>query len=126
MPFGASVVERVFGAAIEDVAADEPIGASPLREAVVSHQRGVHDAPGVDDIVYEWRRYFAGDPLLVRTDDAYVVTIPASVWAEFERDHDFEESTARALRAVHAAAAERLATPPDEREEFAPIVLLRP
>jgi len=126
VPFGASVVDRVFGVALAAVADDHPIASSRLREVVVAHQRGVHEAPGVDDIVYEWRRYFSGDPLLGRTDDAYVVTVPESVWAEFERAHDLDESTARALRAVHAETAEGLDAPPDRREGYAPIVLLRP
>jgi hypothetical protein len=111
-------------ATVERVAAAHDLPADRLRDRLAAHQRSVRALPGVDDIVYEWRRSFPGDPVVERRPDAYLLVVAAPVWAEFADALDFDEATRDAVRAVHreTVAAVVEGSLPDGD----PVVLTRP
>lgn len=96
------------------------------------HQAGVRDLPGVDDIVYEWRRQLPVDPLLFRSPERYVLALPERVWAEFLDELGADDRETEALRALHDQQARRTlltADSPeaaDTLERHAAMVLTRP
>lgn len=121
-PFDPSVV-----AAVADEAG---LDASSLHDLVRRHQAGVRELPGVDDLVYEWRRGLPFDPVVARTDAAYYLVVPETVWAEFDDHLALGSGEREALREVHdrqtrarAADLERVEGVPDGT---APMVLTRP
>lgn len=119
---------------VDDVAWEFDCTPDSLAALARDHQESVRALPGVDDIVYEWRRTLPVDPLVERRSDAYFLRIESAVWAEFTDALALGDDEAAALVAVHArqfgaslggderpgAAAENIAT---ERE---PMVLTRP
>ncbi|WP_247009183.1 hypothetical protein [Halorientalis litorea] len=98
-PFDDEAIERVAGK--HDVTADE------LRELLRRHQRQARENPGVEDIVYEWRSQFHGDPLLHRTEEAYYLRLRDHVWDEFADALDIPETALFALLDVHADQTRR-------------------
>ncbi|MDG5778127.1 hypothetical protein VB773_11535 [Haloarculaceae archaeon H-GB2-1] len=54
-----------------------------LRDGLREQQALARSLPGVDNLVYEWRRHFDPDPLVARRDDAYYLVVPTTVWSEF-------------------------------------------
>jgi hypothetical protein len=91
-PFDADVIQAVANA--NDVDPD------PLREALTAHQRTMRENPGVEDVVYEWRKQY-DDPVLARTDSEYVLGLPPTVWEEYGEYLDLDEPILRAVTAVH-------------------------
>ncbi|MEF8887065.1 MAG: hypothetical protein V5A30_04600 [Haloarculaceae archaeon] len=83
------------------------VGAERLAALAREHQAGVRDLPGVDDIVYEWRRGLPWDPLLFRSPEVYVLAVPNRVWAEFLDRLSPEDPEAEALRELHDRQARR-------------------
>lgn len=110
--------ERVVAA----VARERGVDPAALRELVERHQASVRDSPGVDDLVYEWRRYLPYDPLVARTDEAFVCVVFASIWEEFADGMGIEDDEREALMAVHRRQARRLA---DVDEDAEAVVLTR-
>lgn len=91
----------VFDEAVVRTVADEnDVPEAELREALAAHQRTMASNPGVEDLVYEWRKRF-DDPVLHRTPESYVVGVPPSVWEEFRDYMDLEADVFTALTAVH-------------------------
>ncbi|AQL44390.1 hypothetical protein BV210_17440 [Halorientalis sp. IM1011] len=76
---------------------DEPT----LRDLLTRHQKQVRDNPGVEDIVYEWRSQFHGQPVVERTDDTYFLRLRAHVWDEFADALDIAETDLHALLDAH-------------------------
>jgi hypothetical protein len=114
-----------LGAFDEELFADAGIERSRLEGLARDHQTLVRELPGVDDIVYEWRRYFDG-ALLSRTPEVYVLALPGRIWTEFTDRLELDEDAAGALRRLHDRQARRLvelAAIPEGRE---PMVLTRP
>lgn len=121
----------VFGAdVVDEVAAAHGLPADRLADVARTHQSTVRDAPGVDNLVYEWRNYFHLDPMLARTDDAYYLAVPDHVWEEFAGEVDADDDELEALRALHDRQARRdAATVGLDAGRFdgdAAIVLVRP
>ena len=121
---------------IRAVAADRGDDEAAVRDLVRRHQESVRDLPGVEDIVYEWRRMLPRPPLIERREDAYYLLLRRDVWEEYRDALSLTEGEFAALRAVHArqfAAAVgaagsdgddgREAAADDDRE---PMVLTRP
>jgi hypothetical protein len=108
------------------VASETGLGADPLRDLTRRHQEGVRDLPGVDDIVYEWRNHFHLDPLVVRTETAYVLALPDHVWEEFAEGLAASGEAMAALKSVHDRQARRLAADTDRFEGDRAVVLTRP
>lgn len=112
---------------IRAVASENDVDEDVLREALEDHQGTMRDNPGVDDLVYEWRKRFE-NPVLSRTDSRYVVAVRVSVWEEFGDYLDLKEDVLAAVVAVHqeqvlrSLSAEALTTAP----ELVPLVVARP
>jgi hypothetical protein len=89
--------EQVFAA----VARDQGVSAAALRGLVRRHQELVRRLPGVDDVVYEWRRNSPDDPVVVRRPDVYYLSVAEHVWPEYVEALGLDGEEAAALRAVH-------------------------
>ncbi|WP_224269281.1 hypothetical protein [Haloprofundus salinisoli] len=119
---------------VAGVAADRGTTAEELSELLARHQQSVRDLPGVDDIVYEWRKAFADNPVVERRDDRYLLSVPSHVWPEFASALSLSEEELAALRAVHAEqlradvgdGAETDALGDDGNEDDDPMILVRP
>jgi len=112
-----------FDEAVIDAVADQHgIDERRLRALVRRHQQSVRDLPGVDDIVYEWRKAFRTDPLVERRPDRYVLATPAHVWPEFGDHLDLDDDERTALEAVH----ERQAREHTGSDVDHPVVFTRP
>ena len=107
---------------VETVARERAVSVDDLRAALDRHQSTVRENLGADSLVYEWRRYHPGDPLVARTVEWYVCAVRPAIWAEFETALDIDLA---AVRAVHDRQARRLVA--DERpfEDHAAMVLVR-
>jgi hypothetical protein len=86
---------------VEEVAAEHNHSADSLTALARRHQSNVHEQPGVDDIVYEWRNHFHLDPVVARTDEAYYLALPEHVWEEFDDTLDAEANELTALHSLH-------------------------
>jgi hypothetical protein len=88
------------------------VSESVLRTLLSRHQSIVHENPGADSLVYEWRKYHPGDPLVARSESWYVCAVRPTVWAEFASVLDTGDSDSDApldaVRAVHDGQARRL------------------
>lgn len=91
---------------VERVAADRGIATASLADAVRGVQAAAERYVGVDGLVYEWRTSFPTDPLVARTDAAYVLRVDPDVWADFADHADIEDGALAAVKAVHAAVAD--------------------
>jgi hypothetical protein len=88
------------------VAAEFGVPESELRGTLRRHQRTARDNPGVDDLVYEWRKYLPYDPLVTRTPAAYYCALRPGVWAEFAA---YLDTDLDAVVAAHDRQARRVA-----------------
>lgn len=114
---------------VAEVAAEEGVETEELRDLLRAHQETVRERPGVDDLVYEWRRTLPYDPLVARTDAAYHVALVTEVWEEFLAHLEFDARERRALVAVHERQARSAAAARGDDESVydgaAPMVLTR-
>jgi len=93
-------------AVVRTTARDNDVEEPALRDALADHQRTMRETPGVEDLVYEWRKQY-DDPVLARTDDTFIVAVPASVWEEYAEYLGLERPLLQALAAVHQEQAIR-------------------
>lgn len=94
------------------VAADHGLEPAALAALVERHHDYAARVPGIDELVFEWRRAFPYEPLVARTADAYHLAVEPSVWVEFAAQLELEDGELAALRALHgeqgrSRAAER-------------------
>jgi hypothetical protein len=89
-------------ALIEAVAADRGRDAEGLRRLVRRHQEQMRELPGVEDLVYEWRKMLPGDPLVERHEDVYLLLVEPNVWPQFADALEFDADALAAVQAVHA------------------------
>ncbi|WP_224336482.1 hypothetical protein [Haloprofundus halobius] len=119
---------------VSSVAADSETTPDVLSELLVRHQQSVRDLPGVDDIVYEWRKALAENPVVERRDDRFLLSVPSHVWPEFASALSLSDDELAALRAVHAQQmradvsedADMDALGDDGTEDDDPMILVRP
>lgn len=111
---------------LEATAAEVDYSPDALRELVRRHQALVRETPGVDDLLYEWRKYYPYDPLVARTDRAFHVVLRDRVWTEFTDRLGLSSAERRALLAVHERQAHAEADDGNVLEGGAPMVLTRP
>jgi len=115
---------------IEAVAAEADLEPAAVRAVVRRHQEGMRESPGVDNLVYEWRKYYPYDPLVARTDRACHVVLLAEVWDEFADRLDLSAAEQEALMAVHDRQARADAVERGEDTEVfddaAPLLVSRP
>jgi len=108
------------------------VGRDRLAALAREHQAGIRELPGVDDIVYEWRRGLPADPLLFRSPGVYVLAVPERVWAEFLDELGTDDRETESLRALHDRQARRTLERADRPEAAdalearAAMVLTRP
>jgi len=100
---------------LRQVTAANDVEREPLESALASHQRTMRENPGVEDLVYEWRKQY-DDPVLVRTPDLFVLALPPTVWEEYGDHLEFDDETLAAVTAVHQEQTVRM-----ERVDFADI-----
>jgi len=111
---------------------DTEVGADRLAALARDHQAGIRELPGVDDIVYEWRRELPVDPVLLRSPEVYVLALPDRVWTEFLEELGVDGREADALRHLHDRQGRRLLDstdtpwPTDALGSYAAMVLVRP
>lgn len=111
---------------IGDVATESGADPAVLRDRVRHHQVSMRELPGIEDLVYEWRNLFHRDPLVERTDAAYVLVVREHVWEEFGDRLELTADELEQLRAVHARQAREYAENTDRLDDDEPIVLTRP
>jgi hypothetical protein len=87
---------------IETVAADHDLNSATLRALLERHQRQMRELPGVENLVYEWRKTLPCDPLLERREDVYLLVVEPNVWPQFADALEFDAEALAAVRAVHA------------------------
>jgi len=111
---------------IRAVAKANDIETEPLREALADHQRTMQQNPGVENLVYEWRKQY-DDPVIARTAAVFIVAVPPTVWEEYGDYLELETEMLRALAAVHGEQTVRHAdaTLAGMADGHAPIVVGR-
>jgi len=87
-------------AVIRTTAQHNDIEERELRDALAHHQRTMRETPGVEDLVYEWRKQY-DDPVLVRSPDLFILALPPTVWEQYADHLEFEDETLAAVTAVH-------------------------
>jgi len=87
-------------AVIRTAARDNDIEEPALREALADHQRTMRENPGVEDLVYEWRKQY-DDPVLSRTDEMFILAVPSTVWEEYGDYLEMERPLLQAVVAVN-------------------------
>lgn len=114
-------------AVVAAVARESGLDAETLRGAIRRHQEQMRDLPGVEDLVYEWRKTLPQDPLLERREDAYLLVVHPNVWPQFVDALDLDDDELAALREVHARVlADNVGAddiPDDERDAM---IVVRP
>jgi hypothetical protein len=102
---------------IETVAREHDVPAARLRGLIRRHQALVRRLPGVDDVVYEWRRSLPTDPVVERRPDVYYLSVAEHVWPEYVAALSLSGEEATLLRAVHRRQFESAvgARPTDDR-----------
>jgi len=113
-----------FDHAVIRTAADEnDIEFDVLREALSDHQRTMRENPGVEDLVYEWRKQY-DDPILQRTESTFVVAVPPTVWEEYGDYLDLGDTLLAAVTAVHQEQSVRNSEIPFEELPTGDTVLI--
>lgn len=114
---------------VEGVAAETDLPVSTLRDRLRRQQEHARSLPGVDDLVYEWRRFLPYDPVVRRESDAYYLVFTDSVWIEFGEQLSFDDATLAAVRTVHDRQLRRSLAAAEEDQSVAdggaPMVLTR-
>lgn len=85
---------------IRAVASENGVDEEMLRDTLRDHQQTMRDTPGVEDLVYEWRKQF-DDPMLGQTARTYFVAVRETVWDEYGSYLDLDDYLLAALAAVH-------------------------
>lgn len=101
-------------AVIETVAADHDLDSATLRALLERHQQQMRDLPGVENLVYEWRKTLPRDPLVERREDVYLLVVHSDVWPQFADALEFDADSLAAVRAVHAEHLPAETTPQDD------------
>lgn len=81
-------------------AADHDVDRGELAELVGRHQSAAATLPGIEDLVYEWRKQY-DDAVVERTPGWYYLCVPEWVWGEFADHLDAGERDLAALVEVH-------------------------
>lgn len=72
-----------------------------LRTLLRRHQESARDLPGIDNLVYEWRKYLPYDPVVARTDEAFHCVVLPEVWGDFADSLDIDDRDFEQLLTVH-------------------------
>jgi len=105
---------------VETVAHEHGTDAGSLAETLATHQQSVERLPGVENIVYEWRKQYE-NPLVARTGSAYYLVVPQAIWTEFAEALDLEAEVLDAVIETHrrvVATACNVASSPPEGQAY--------
>lgn len=86
---------------VATTATDADVPQAALDDMITRQQELVREYPGVDNLVFEWRRAFPNDPLVRRTERAYYLVVGEHVWTDFQSRLDLSDDDLRTLRTVH-------------------------
>jgi 2-hydroxychromene-2-carboxylate isomerase len=118
--------DRVFDAVAERTGADP----ATLRALVRRQQETARDRPGIDNLLYEWRKLLPYDPVVARTETAFHCVVLPETWAEFGDALGLDDAAFERLLAVHDRQARRAAEARGEStavfDGATPMVLTRP
>ena len=109
----------------------ERTGTEPtrLRDLLRHHQASARDLPGIDNLVYEWRKYLPYDPVVARTEEAFHCVVLPEVWSDFADVLEVDDEDFERLLAVHDRQARRAAAARGESTEpfdgATPMILTR-
>lgn len=110
---------------LREVAADRGVAVEMLETLVKRHHAHADSMPGVDELVFEWRRFLSYEPLVARTDDAYHLAVEESIWHEFGAQMGLDGETVDALMALHDREARATADDSTAYDRRAAMVLAR-
>jgi hypothetical protein len=88
-------------AVIESVAADHDLESERLRALLGRHQEQMRELPGVENLVYEWRKLLPRDPLVERREAVYLLVVEPNVWPQFADALGVGTNALAAVKAVH-------------------------
>lgn len=108
---------------LSDIAATHGLTADTLADALDRVQSSVREYPGVADIVFEYRRAFTVDPLVVRHDDTYYLLVPPRVWPEYATAANLSDTERAACRETHERAFRAIDSDTDAAD-WDPLVLI--
>jgi hypothetical protein len=103
----ADLLEPFDTAVIRSVASENDVTVKALETHLADHQRTMRETPGVEDLVYEWRKQY-DDPVLARTESIFVVAVPPTVWEEYGDYLDVDTPVLQAVVAAHGEQTLRL------------------
>lgn len=110
---------------LREVAAERGVTVETLETLVRRHHEHADSMPGVDELVFEWRRFLGYEPLVARTDDAYHLAVDESVWHEFGSQIGLDDEAVDALIALHDREARATADDSTAYDRRAAMVLAR-
>ncbi|MEF8828365.1 MAG: hypothetical protein V5A49_04990 [Haloarcula sp.] len=85
---------------VRAVAGTNSVEEEQLRSALADHQRTMRENPGVEDLVYEWRKRF-DDAVLHRTPETFYMAVRETVWEEYGAYLGIDDYLLAAVVAVH-------------------------
>jgi len=85
---------------VRGVAGTNSVDEERLRDALADHQRTMRENPGVEDLVYEWRKRF-DDAVLHRTPETFFMAVRETVWEEYGAHLGLDDYLLAAVVAVH-------------------------
>ncbi|MDQ2072177.1 hypothetical protein ACODNH_18085 [Haloarcula sp. NS06] len=85
---------------VRGVAGTNSVDEEQLRSALADHQRTMRETPGVEDLVYEWRKRF-DDAVLHRTPETFFMAVRENVWEEYGTHLGLDDYLLAAVVAVH-------------------------
>ncbi|MCJ0618846.1 hypothetical protein JZX76_04715 [Haloarcula hispanica] len=85
---------------VRGVARANSVDEEQLRTALADHQQTMRDNPGVEDLVYEWRKRF-DDAVLRRTPETFFMAVRETVWEEYGAHLGLDDYLLAAVVAVH-------------------------
>ncbi|MFB6118531.1 hypothetical protein [Halosegnis sp.] len=112
-------------AVVEAVANDEGLDPAALRDLARRVHTHADSMPGVDELVMEWRRFLRYEPLVARTDDAYLLAVEPTIWTEFGTQLGLTDRELAAVRRLHDWQARRSVAETAPFDARAALVLAR-
>ncbi|WP_058995846.1 hypothetical protein [Haloarcula sp. CBA1127] len=85
---------------VRGVAGTNSVDEEQLRDALADHQRTMRENPGVENLVYEWRKRF-DDAVLHRTPATFFMAVRETVWEEYGTHLGLDDYLLAAVVAVH-------------------------
>lgn len=108
---------------IRAVAGTNNVDEDQLRSALADHQQTMRDTPGVENLVYEWRKRF-DESVLHRTPETYYMAVEETIWEEYGAHLGFDDYLLAAVVAVHQEQVLREAAVDSEAIDEATVAII--